>query len=369
MRHFLFLFSCVCIVVFGIISCQKVTDCAPPQQHQDGAISISVCGEYKSGQNVTLYKLIEGGREEVAQTKTDDGGNFSLRVKVKEPDFYLVKLGSVEQTLFLRNTNVFLKFSSNDSLQIEGSPDTEIYLAFRSLEKELEKQYEEIRNAYYEGKKNESQADADYKVFKEELNRKVFSFVKQYDTSLIVILALQLLDLDEKASEAYAYAEKLAKLYPNSTVAASFKNRLARMKQLDIGQIPPDISLPAPDGKQIALSSLRGKVVLIDFWASWCTPCRQEAPYVVEAYKKYKNKGFEIYGVSLDRDKESWLQAIREDKMTWLHVSDLKFWNSAVVELYNLQGIPQTILLDREGKIIAKNLRGKALEAKLKEIL
>ncbi len=118
------------------------------------------------------------------------------------------------------------------------------------------------------------------------------------------------------------------------------------------------------------LSDLRGKVVLIDFWASWCRPCRNENPNVVKLYQKYQAKGFDIYSVSLDRDKTSWINAIKSDNLTWEnHVSDLKYWSSAGAKQYNVSSIPSTFLLDREGRIIAKNLRGAALEQKLQEIL
>ena len=135
------------------------------------------------------------------------------------------------------------------------------------------------------------------------------------------------------------------------------------------GSAAPEINLPDPNGKNIALSSLKGKVVLIDFWASWCGPCRKEMPNVKKAYAKFKSKGFEIYGVSLDKEKQAWLDAIAQDGLTWLQVSDLQYWNCEAAKLYNVQAIPATVLVDRDGKIIAKNLRGPELEKKLQEIL
>lgn len=134
------------------------------------------------------------------------------------------------------------------------------------------------------------------------------------------------------------------------------------------GAEAPDFRLPDPNGKMVALSDLRGKVVLVDFWASWCGPCRMENPNVVKMYAKYKDKGFEILGVSLDKEKGAWLQAIQQDGLTWKHVSDLKYWQSEAARLYNVTGIPMTFLIGKDGKILAKNLRGPALENKLKEL-
>ncbi|MCH2045199.1 MAG: TlpA family protein disulfide reductase [Saprospiraceae bacterium] len=137
---------------------------------------------------------------------------------------------------------------------------------------------------------------------------------------------------------------------------------------LPIGEEAPQFSEKTPDGKDLALKDFRGKVVLIDFWASWCGPCRKENPNVVRLYNKYKDKGFDILGVSLDKNKERWLAAIEKDQLTWSHVSDLKGWNCAVAKQYGVRGIPFTVLVDKEGKILGTRLRGTALEQKLASI-
>lgn len=163
--------------------------------------------------------------------------------------------------------------------------------------------------------------------------------------------------------------EALAKNYSNSPFYSNFHSKVIEISRFSVGSEVPEINLPDPNGNLVPLSSLRGKVVLIDFWASWCKPCRRENPNVVAAYQQFKDKGFTVYGVSLDRAKEAWVNAIAQDQLTWTQVSDLKFWQSEAAKDYGVSSIPFALLIDAEGKVLGKNLRGSALQQKLAEVL
>jgi LPXTG-motif cell wall-anchored protein len=172
------------------------------------------------------------------------------------------------------------------------------------------------------------------------------------------------------AEELVGSLNEMIKKFPGNDDIVNIKNSVeAQIKKSLSGKPAPEISLPDTEGKEVKLSSFRGKYVLVDFWASWCGPCRRENPTVVEAYNRFRDKNFTVLGVSLDKQKEPWLKAIVDDQLNWTHISDLKYWQSEVVPLYGIQGIPFNVLVDPDGKIVAENLRGAALEQKLGEIL
>jgi peroxiredoxin len=173
-------------------------------------------------------------------------------------------------------------------------------------------------------------------------------------------------------TEVVALLTDMLNKFPERADIAGIRNSVESTipKTIWVGKPAPEISLPDPEGRTVKLSSFRGKYVLVDFWASWCGPCRRENPNVVQAFNQFKNKNFTILGVSLDRpgQKENWIKAIQEDKLTWTHISDLKFWQSEVVPVYQIGSIPFNVLVDPDGKVVAENLRGNALEQKLQEL-
>ena len=177
--------------------------------------------------------------------------------------------------------------------------------------------------------------------------------------------------LKQKSNSNFVYfGEQFVDAFKDSdpSAAANLQAQIAQMKSFVVGGQAPDFTQSTPEGGEMSLSDLRGKIVLVDFWASWCGPCRRENPNVVRMYNKYKDKGFDILGVSLDKTHDRWLQAIEQDGLTWHHVSDLKGWSNEVAQSYGVRSIPHTILVDQEGRILARNLRGEALERKLEEL-
>jgi len=195
-------------------------------------------------------------------------------------------------------------------------------------------------------------------------------FIRENPDSYISLNALEMITYSSDYSDIAPLFNSLSATIKESETGKKFAERLPKLKAVALGAVAPEFAEADTSGKMVNLSSFRGKYVLIDFWASWCGPCRHENPNVVKAFNRFKNQKFTILGVSLDRPgaKDKWLAAIHKDGLAWTQVSDLKFWDSKVADMYAVRGIPQNFLLDPDGKIIGKNLRGDDLEVKLEEI-
>jgi thiol-disulfide isomerase/thioredoxin len=285
-------------------------------------------------------------------------------------------------TLILYKSDVEVNVDGNSQdgfVEIKGSPDQDLITQVQKIMNNVQNspELEQLQVEFSLASSNQdltriTELQNEYQRIINKGYDHVASILQDQPVSLALINLLSqnnILDRDKYYDLYLSTAVKLKKEWPDYQVSKEFIEMVDKMKVTAISQIAPEIEMPNPDGKLIKLSSLRGKYVLVDFWAKWCGPCRKENPNVVRAYQKYKDKGFEVFGVSLDRNKEDWVEAIEQDGLTWTQVSDLKYFDSKAAHDYNISAIPFSILLDPEGKIIAKNLQGSALDKKLEEVL
>ncbi len=335
-----------------------------------------------------LVLLEEYGDKEITVLDTlvvSPSGAFTHEMSLSEPGFYRLNMYNIQMVnLILYQDDITIVADGNAPdgvVTVTGSKDMDNLTQINQIVQEFQQKVSDLNEQFGQANVSGNQAEikriraqfaVENKLHKELLKQKV----RQMGNSLAVLQVAG----NFSAEEDYEFLDSLRIVFaenpPDSKHTPRFLTFLENIRlqaksneNLQVGKIAPDINLPNQDGEIIPLSSLRGKVVLLDFWAQWCRPCRMENPNIVAAYQEYKDKGFEVYGVSLDKSKDKWLQGIEEDDLTWTHVSDLKYWQSEAARSYNINAIPASFLLDREGKIIAKNLRGHLLHQKLKEIL
>jgi thiol-disulfide isomerase/thioredoxin len=327
---------------------------------------------------ITLNELTAKGLVMLDTATIGSDGSFEFNGKVNEKTFCMISFAKGAVLMVLDSaSDVALSIDANtpDQFGVKGSADTEqlrklleVNNVYMNQLRGLETKYARYNNAP-PTPQVQDQIRAEYDSIMASRRSAIQEFVYEKQPGIAAYFATNFLT----AEADFEFFDKVDKLYyasfSGSKYAIEHHNRVETLRKTAIGQVAPDIVLSDPFGKTIPLSSLRGKYVLVDFWASWCKPCRMENPNVVNMYSKFKSKGFEVYSVSLDNNKDAWTKAINDDKLLWTHVSDLKKWDASVVPLYNIESIPFTVLLDKEGKIVAKNLRGSQLEKKLAELM
>ncbi|KAF0201852.1 MAG: alkyl hydroperoxide reductase/Thiol specific antioxidant/Mal [Bacteroidetes bacterium] len=345
---------------------------------QIATVSGKLNGDNKSGVQLTLSDPVEMNSENKSVI-TGDNGSFFIQAQVESLRIFKLSVNSGNYlVLFLLpgdSVNLNLSASKlNQNPEIYGSDHTRLAYFLAGNLTFFDRKIDSLNNLY-----TVSQGRDDFNVVKSSIeaeyhliNGKKTSYLRDVLTknskSPASLLFVDKLDINEDLEVYETVASGVLSVYPDFKLARDLKIRTALERKLAPGSPAPEIVLPNPEGSLYKLSSLKGNIVLIDFWASWCGPCRKDNPEVVKMYKRFNSKGFEILGVSLDRDKDAWIKAIAKDSLTWNQVSDLKYWQSEAAQAYGVKSIPHTVLLDRNGLVIARGLRGKALERKLEEI-
>ncbi len=328
---------------------------------------------------VYLAELSGNSMITLDSSKTDATGVYSLSTQLEGANYFQLTLGGEAYTILILEPNqrVKIDIDANNLMSpknISGSEQTSkvyqmlnVMNSYRGQQEALETQYQKVYGTPAQDSVGKLLIDKYQKIEGLKLN-----YLKEEISTapgLASLLFVDQLPIDDHL-ETYVKLDKVVySKYPENPFVSDLHRKVAAKMLLAPGQIAPEINLPSPNGEYIKLSSLRGKIVLIDFWASWCSPCRRENPNVVKLYNKYHQKGFEIYGVSLDKEKSKWVEAIDVDQLSWVHVSDLRFWSSVAAKDYGVASIPFTVLIDRDGKVIATGLRGDALAAKLAELM
>ncbi|HYE56038.1 MAG TPA: TlpA disulfide reductase family protein [Chitinophagaceae bacterium] len=314
----------------------------------------------------TVYVANANQPTDTIAKATARNGKFVLKGEIKEPNLHHI--------VFVESNKKLLLFIGADEVKVEGdinalgavkvtgSPSHEDFVAFQ---KKFNPIFEQLTKAN-QPNSGVTFTQADYTSLQSKLDSFIMANKDSYVSPFVMVVTSQLSDdmtIQEKRYNA------LNKNVQSGYFGKYMKGLIDDSKIGAVGTQAIDFTQNDTVGKPVSLSSFRGKYVLVDFWASWCGPCRMENPNVVEAFHKFRDKNFTVLGVSLDRSKESWIKAIYDDKLAWTHVSDLKFWSNEVATTYKIQSIPQNFLIGPDGKIIARNLRGEALHTKLCEIL
>ena len=310
----------------------------------------------------------------IDSTNLNDQGKFQFKHPAPYANLYKIRVGGSMFDLIAKNGDD-ITFSTNfaDSTHvynISGSDDSEKIKEFNKISNFYSAKVALLANEYQaKAQQLGHESDSLLSIYRPQFEKyldsesnEVLKFVGANKTSLAAFYAATALDPAKYEQQLIAYADDIKGQFKDNPVVQHFVKQMDAIKPISIGHKAPDFTTMGIDDKPVKLSDYKGKYVLLDFWASWCGPCRQENPNVVKQYAVYKSKGLNILGISLDVDKKLWQQAINQDKLTWNHASDLKNFDGATERLYHIEAIPSNFVIDPQGNIIAKNVRGADLE-------
>lgn len=375
--------------ILGFLLVSLLLTACETTEKPDGYVVNGTAKGVLNGIRVYLKSRDDKGKEMFKDTAIIVDEKFKFEGKIENPQMWFLQVNSVpgSKPFMIENgvINIQVEKDSMHATKVSGTKSNKAFEEYNLKVKELSQKRRTLSMNHRQAERGTDSAKT--KLIKEDLDKLTnemmsypFEFInKNNDNFFSLVLIESLLggnntDLD-KLSNAFNNLESDIKqsiygMRVNTRIITK-KQEKERLANLEIGKAAPEFSAPDPDGKMLALKDMRGKVTIIDFWASWCGPCRRENPNVVKVYEKYHDKGLEIIGVSLDKQgqKDRWLSAIEKDKLTWHHVSNLAYFNDPVAKQYAINSIPATYILDEEGTIIAKNLRGPALENKIAELL
>ena len=376
-------------ILYLLTFCLIITSCDKPVKAKDSyTINGKAEGIY-NGIRVYLKALDNRGKQIDKDTAIVVNGTFKFEGKVESPQLWFVFVDNLQgnKAIIVENADISIEIDKdnlNNSL-VTGTEANTAYNQFANKINELTLKRKDLAMEYRQAiNKNDTitanKLTAEIAQASNESATYPFEFIKANNKNIFSLKLIESYteanstDLDLIIDAYNSLDQSLKDSFLGKKVYTSImaiKQQNAALENLNIGKVAPKFSAPSVDGNDIALDDILGKVTIIDFWASWCGPCRRENPNVVKTYNKYHDKGLEIISVSLDKpgQKEKWLKAIEDDKLTWHHVSNLNYFNDPVAKLYNIQSIPATYILDADGRIVAKNLRGTALEDKIGELL
>ncbi|SEK73220.1 TlpA disulfide reductase family protein [Parapedobacter koreensis] len=345
-----------------------------------GNEEFTIDGQVANAGNIKTVLLYEGDRK-LDSVFLNERGSFKFHRTASHPRLLTLEAGNNRYHLILQNGDRLTfradLMQENDAYEISGSPLSEKIKSFAGTIAEKERFQAELEKSFASQAVGlddtalmnlRQQFLPEYRKRMEQYTEAAVQFANQHD-DLAGFYAMSTLDPELAEVELIAYADRIAGRWEDNARVRQFSEEMARLKRLAVGQPAPDFESLTPNNQPVKLSDFKGKYTLVDFWASWCVPCREENPNILKQYHTYKDKGFTILGVSLDGNPGAWMRAIRDDGLEWTQVSDLQQWGSEVVGLYRIQAIPTSYLLDPQGTIIAKNLRGADLETFLKKTL